>query len=64
MLISIDMTWYRLRVIHIFVEHIVTKFDGTEIYAKRLQLVSNLFISHLILYVNFFVWKYIYAFIC
>ena len=47
MLISIDMTWYRLRAIHIFVERIVTKFDGTEIYAKRLQLVSNTLISRI-----------------
>ena len=46
-LINISKTWYQLRAIHIFVEHIVTKFDGTEIYAKRLQLVSHRFISHI-----------------
>ena len=38
---SISKAWYQLRAIHIFVEHIITKFEGTEIYAKRLQLVSS-----------------------
>ena len=46
-LIGISKTWYQLKAIQIFVEHIVVKFDGTEIYAKRLQLVSNRLTSHI-----------------
>ena len=40
-MIGISKTWYQLRAVEIFVEHIVTNFDETEQYARRLQLVSS-----------------------
>ena len=38
--ISFRCTWHSVRVIQLFVEHLVMKYEDLAVYARRLNLVS------------------------